>query len=70
MLPSSVIKTAMQTLQGADGLFFFSILQSSSFTGLSGPAHEMITILIKDTLGLCKSQDSLMSSDSLPERVL
>lgn len=48
---------------------FFFILQSSSLTGSSGPVHEMITILIKDGLGLCKSQDSLMSNDNLPERV-
>lgn len=68
MLSSSVIKATKQTLRGVDGLFFF-ILQSSSLTGSSGPVHEMITILIKDELGLCKSQDSLMSNDNLPERV-
>ncbi len=55
MLLSSVIKTATQTLRGVNGFF---IQQWSSLAGLSGPVHGMITALIKDRLGLCKSQDS------------
>ncbi len=44
-------------------VFGFFILQSSSLVGLSGPVHRMITALIKDGLGLCKSQDSFVNKE-------
>lgn len=61
MLSSSVIKTATQTLRGLDSFF---ILHSSSLAGLSGPVYSMITALIKDGLGLCKSQDPLVNKEN------
>lgn len=48
-------------------LFGFFILRSSSLAGLSGPVHRMITALIKDGLGLCKSQDSCEQGGELTE---
>lgn len=44
-------------------VFDFSILQLSSLAGLSGPVHRMITALIKDRLGLYKSQGSLVNKE-------
>lgn len=48
----------------ARSVFAFFILQLSSLTGLSGPVHVMITALIKDRIGLGKSQDRLVSMEN------
>lgn len=64
MLSSSVIKTATQAPEEwMRSVFGFFILQSSSLAGLSGPVHRMITALIKDGLGLFKSQDTLVNKE-------
>lgn len=44
-------------------MFAFFILQLPSLAGLSGPVHKMITVLIKDGLRQCKSQDRLMNKE-------